>query len=156
MTYIIAHSGSPQNQLQGLTNTKSKPHQHTMRRHAATTLWNPCGHLAASATPSLGFAMRLQRSPVPRVAPCDQLCEKSIVAVLFLVVRPGAPSNFLFLVAMPFAPSSGRSHTLKHKNTIQRKRHHHLRPTKLRATHTLHSHSHRPSVTNYLQAYFYA
>ena len=27
-----------------------------------------------------------------------------LVALLLLVVRPGAPSSFLFLVAMPFAP----------------------------------------------------
>ena len=29
-----------------------------------------------------------------------------VPASLFLVVRPGAPSSFLFLVAMRFAPSS--------------------------------------------------
>ena len=29
-----------------------------------------------------------------------------LVASLFLVVRPGAPSGFLFLGAMPFPPSS--------------------------------------------------
>ena len=29
-----------------------------------------------------------------------------LIASLLLIVRPGAPSSFLFLVAMPFAPSS--------------------------------------------------
>ena len=31
---------------------------------------------------------------------------RELVASLLLVVRPGAPSSFLFLVAMPFVPSS--------------------------------------------------
>ena len=36
------------------------------------------------------------------ISPCDQ----PLVASLLLVVRPGAPSSFLFLVAMPGAPGS--------------------------------------------------
>ena len=40
----------------------------------------------------------------PPAAPKD--AKDNLVASLLLVVRPGAPSSFVFLVAMPFAPSS--------------------------------------------------
>ena len=33
-------------------------------------------------------------------------CQEPLVASLLRVVRPGAPSSFLFLVEMPFVPNS--------------------------------------------------
>ena len=45
----------------------------------------------------------VERRPVPVVS-CSILATSGVRSLL--VVRPGAPSTFLFLVAMPFAPSS--------------------------------------------------
>ena len=58
-----------------------------------------------------------------------EVVKKLLVASLFLVVRPGAPSSFLFLVvrgaaslllvAMPFAPSSDVLSKEREKETLK-------------------------------------